>query len=162
MRPDQQEAAASATPATTAKKKNLTEKLSPTPGVWLGFAAFGAAFGLIPGPINVPFAIGTAVVMAGVVLGLVVLWTPRLELAKGVFSAGRAKVPASLVAEVEALDPARMKALLGTELDARAYRCTRGWVRTGIRVTLDDPQDPTPYWLVSTRRPQDWVRALGS
>ncbi|GAB3280429.1 DUF3093 domain-containing protein [Kineosporia babensis] len=159
MSPDQTPAAASA-PAQ--KVKNLTESLWPTPGVWLGFTAFGAAFGLIPGPINVPFAIGTAVVMAAVVLGLVVLWTPRLDLTKGVFSAGRAKVPATLVAKVEPLDAAEMRTALGAGLDARAYRSTRAWVKTGIKVTLDDPQDPTPYWLLSTRRPQEWVRALGS
>ncbi len=159
MSPDQQEAAAA---AKSPSKQPVVETLWPTAGVWLAFTAFGAAFGLIPGPINVPFAIGTAVVMAGVVLGLVVLWTPKLALAKGVFAAGRARVPVSLVARVEPLDAAQMKNALGAGLDARAYRATRPWVKTGIRVTLDDPQDPTPYWLLSTRRPQDWVRALGS
>jgi len=140
----------------------LAEKLWPSPGVWFAFTAFGAAFGLIPGPINTTFAIGTGIVSAVVVLGLVLVLTPRLELAKGVFSAGRARVPVSLVDRVEPLDAVQMKAALGRELDARAFRCTRAWVRTGVRVTLNDPQDPTPYWLISTRRPQDGVRALGS
>jgi hypothetical protein len=29
-----------------------------------------------------------------------------------------------------------------------------------VRVEVVDPQDPTPYWLVSTRRPDDLARAL--
>ena len=49
---------------------------------------------------------------------------------------------------------------LGPRLDARAYVCLRAWARTGVHVVLEDPQDPTPYWLVSTRRPQDLAQAL--
>ena len=29
------------------------------------------------------------------------------------------------------------------------------------QVALEDPEDPTPYWIVSTRRPDDLVAALG-
>ncbi|GAB6903784.1 DUF3093 domain-containing protein [Kineosporia succinea] len=145
-----------------AKVKRLEESLSPSPAMWFVFVLLGASFGLIPGPINTTVALVTSVLCVVLTVGLVVGFTPRLSLAKGVFAAGRAKVPASLVAKVEPLDAAQMRAAHGVDLDARAYLCTRAWVRTGIRVTLDDPADPTPYWLISTRRPQEWVRALGS
>jgi hypothetical protein len=29
-----------------------------------------------------------------------------------------------------------------------------------VRVDLEDPLDPTPYWLLSTRRPQELAAAL--
>jgi hypothetical protein len=29
-----------------------------------------------------------------------------------------------------------------------------------VRVNLDDPNDPTPYWLVSTRQPNRLAEAL--
>jgi hypothetical protein len=29
-----------------------------------------------------------------------------------------------------------------------------------VKVELTDPQDPTPYWLVSTRRPERVVEAI--
>jgi hypothetical protein len=45
-------------------------------------------------------------------------------------------------------------------LDGRAYLCLRGWISPVVRVELDDPDDPTPYWLVSTRRPAQLVAAL--
>lgn len=140
----------------------LDEKLWPSPGSWVAMLGLGAAFGLIPGPISTPVAIATGIVMFGIVLALIVALTPRLTLSAGVFAAGRAKVPVSLVATAEVLDEAQMKAALGPELDGRSFRCTRPWVRTGLRVTLNDPLDPTPYWLLSTRRPEAWVRALGS
>ena len=30
-----------------------------------------------------------------------------------------------------------------------------------VLIVLDDPDDPTPYWLVSTRRPAELLAALG-
>jgi hypothetical protein len=66
-----------------------------------------------------------------------------------------------LLGTPEALDVAAMRHELGPGLDARAYVCLRAWARTGVRVALNDPDDPTPYWLVSTRRPELLVQALG-
>ncbi|MGO1934850.1 MAG: DUF3093 domain-containing protein, partial [Cellulosimicrobium funkei] len=80
----------------------------------------------------------------------------------GELRAGRAHVPASLLGQVTTLDADAMRVQLGPRLDARAYVCLRAWARTGVHVVLEDPQDPTPYWLVSTRHPQrlaDAVRA---
>ena len=52
--------------------------------------------------------------------------------------------------------PARLPAReRGPSLDARAWLSIRGWVDPVVKVTLADEKDPTPYWLVSTRRPED-------
>ncbi len=101
--------------------------------------------------------------LAGVA-GVVALWwtSPVVEVADGELRAGRAHVPASLLGQVTTLDADAMRVQLGPRLDARAYVCLRAWARTGVHVVLEDPQDPTPYWLVSTRHPQrlaDAVRA---
>ena len=53
-----------------------------------------------------------------------------------------------------------MRQAHGPRLDARAYLCLRGWIPTGVRIALADPQDPTPYWLLSTRRPEALAAAL--
>jgi hypothetical protein len=53
-----------------------------------------------------------------------------------------------------------MRQARGIRLDARAYLCIRGWLPAGARVILDDPEDPTPYWLVSSRRPEALARAV--
>ncbi|MBT0769204.1 DUF3093 domain-containing protein [Kineosporia sp. J2-2] len=159
---DEKAAGEQAPAAAPQTKKQLSETLWPSPALWVLLVALGASFGLIPGPVNTTFAVITGVVTAVLAVALIVTLTPKVELAKGVFSAGRASVPASLIAKVEPLDAGQMRVAHGVELDARAFLCTRGWVRTGIRVTLNDPEDPTPYWLISTRKPQEWVRALGS
>jgi hypothetical protein len=38
----------------------------------------------------------------------------------------------------------------------------RGWIPGVVRVELRDPEDPTPYWIVSSRRPQELAKALSS
>jgi hypothetical protein len=78
----------------------------------------------------------------------------------GELRAGAAHVPVTLLRDPRALDAAQARHELGPGLDARAHLAQRGWVRTAVRVDLDDPADPTPYWLVSTRRPQALVAAL--
>jgi hypothetical protein len=48
----------------------------------------------------------------------------------------------------------------GVDLDARAFLKIRPWVKPVVRIELDDDNDPTPYWLVSTRRPKELAAAL--
>jgi hypothetical protein len=31
-----------------------------------------------------------------------------------------------------------------------------------VRVHVNDPDDPTPYWMISTRRPDELVAAIKS
>ena len=40
---------------------------------------------------------------------------------------------------------------VGPGADHRAFLFTRPFIRDVVKVTLDDPADPHPYWLVSTR-----------
>jgi len=36
----------------------------------------------------------------------------------------------------------------------------RPWIGGAVQVLLDDPADPTPYWVVSTRHPVELAEAL--
>lgn len=76
------------------------------------------------------------------------------------FVAGRATLPLEFVGTVTALDARATTDLAGPHADARAYLLLRGSTRTAVRVDLEDPADPTPYWLVATRRPEQLRDAL--
>jgi hypothetical protein len=73
---------------------------------------------------------------------------------------GGAFVETAHVGEVATLDRAAYRTRLGTGADARAYLATRPYLDHGVVVTIDDPADPTPYWLVSSRRPDALAAAL--
>jgi hypothetical protein len=74
---------------------------------------------------------------------------------------GRAHLPASFVARAAAVAPTAKSAALGRQLDPAAYLQHRPWIGPMVLLVLDDPDDPTPYWLVSTRRPDRVLAALG-
>ena len=138
------------------------ERLWPSPGIWAASLGFGAALGLIPAPVNAGVAAATAVTGFLAMAAFMVTSTPSVSLTDDTFAAGRAAVPVSMVASVEKLDADRMRQARGVRLDARAYLCLRGWLPAGVKVVLRDPEDPTPYWLVSSRRPDALVESLSS
>jgi hypothetical protein len=144
----------------TPDQVGYSERLWPSPGIWAATIGFGAALGLIPAPINTQAAVIVGIVGVVAVVTLMVITTPSLTVTADTFVAGRARVPLSMVAEIEELDPAQMRQARGVRLDARAYLCIRGWLPAGARVILKDPEDPTPYWIVSSRRPDVLAKAV--
>ncbi|MDQ1530339.1 MAG: hypothetical protein QOE37_444, partial [Microbacteriaceae bacterium] len=67
---------------------------------------------------------------------------------------------AALTGAPEAFRAAEATAARGVGLDARAWTVLRGWVDPVVRVPILDPDDPSPYWLLSTRRPEELIAAL--
>jgi len=71
-----------------------------------------------------------------------------------------ARLPLDVIAEVTPVAPAQRRDLLGRDADPLAFVIARPWVPGGVRIDLDDPDDPTPYWYVSTRRPDELAARL--
>jgi hypothetical protein len=104
----------------------------------------------------------TAVAMAVLVALLVGYGRPRVSVDSSTFRAGRAHIPLDLVGEVTALDADGVRRQAGVDADARAYLLLRPYLKRAVRVEITDPADPAPYWLISTRRPEDLARALSA
>jgi len=51
---------------------------------------------------------------------------------------------------------------LGQKLDARAWLAIQASVKGLIKVEVKDPEDPTPYWLISTRNPEKLAKLLAN
>ena len=147
-------------PSPQAVTPTYTERLLLGPLGWVLLVVFAAmmAVAFVPLDVRVAVLVGIGVAVAGAV-ALVGL-APRVEVRDGVFRAGAAHIPVDLLGAAVALDADATRAELGPRLDARAHLCLRGWIRTAVRVEVRDPQDPTPYWVVSTRRPDELVAAL--
>jgi hypothetical protein len=75
-------------------------------------------------------------------------------------SVGRASIEHRYIAGCRALDAEETRRRAGVEADARAHLVLRPYVKTAVEITLDDPDDPVPYWLVSTRQPQRLAAAM--
>jgi hypothetical protein len=103
--------------------------------------------------------VGTAIVCA---LALWSMGRTRIRVtADGELQAGKARLPRSVIARGATISASAKSAALGRQLDPAAFLVHHAWVKTMVLLVLDDPDDPTPYWLVSTRRPGELLEALG-
>ena len=84
----------------------------------------------------------------------------RVSVADGWLRAGRARIEGVHLGEVAALDAEESRRVAGPEADARAYLLLRPYLKRAVRVEITDPADPAPYWLVSSRHPDELARAV--
>jgi hypothetical protein len=73
---------------------------------------------------------------------------------------GDAHLPLRFVGETQIVPAKDKRRVLGPHLDPAAYVLHRGWIGSVVRLRLTDPDDPTPYWVFSTRHPDRLVEAL--
>ncbi len=136
------------------------ERLSPAPWVWAAALVLAIGVGLSFTRLD-----GTVGLVAFAVAAVAVGWflvrtTPVVAVEEGHLVAGRARVPVAVTGPAQVLDADTMRHETGPGLDARAYLCMRGWIPTGVRIPLVVPADPSPYWLVSSRRPAELAAAV--
>lgn len=141
------------TSAPSAASTRYDERLWPGPGGWALVVVFAAALGAALLPVGNAAAAVTGVVALAVGLVLAVVTAPRVGVENGTLAAGSARIPVELLGTATTLDRAGVRRAMGPGLDARAFVCLRSWVGGAIRVEVVDPADPTPYWIVSSRRP---------
>lgn len=89
-----------------------------------------------------------------------ILISPVVAVEDGVLRAGRARIPVELLGEARSLDRAASHRELGVGFDARTFRVTVPWAPRLVKVEIADPDDPTPAWLISSRRGDELVRAI--
>ncbi|NQX14313.1 DUF3093 domain-containing protein [Rathayibacter sp. VKM Ac-2857] len=136
------------------------ERLWPAPWLFVSTALVIPASILVFAPINLFAGVVVALVLYGGTVATLLATSPTIEVVDGELWAGRAHIPLELVGDAVAFTGERAFAQRGPRLDARAFLVIRGWVRDVVRVPIEDPADPTPYWLLSSRRPNDVVAAI--
>src|ERR1700712_72994 len=136
------------------------ERLSPSGRIYVYLVLLIPASIAVFAPINIFIGYVCAIVLyGGTVLVLNVL-SPVVTVSDGMLSAGKARIPVSLLGEPQAITGDAATLARGQKLDARAWLCIRGWIQPVVKVNVHDPSDPVPYWLISTRNPNELVAAL--
>lgn len=111
-------------------------------------------------PINPTAGVYVAIGLFLAVVIMLLAGSPKIEVTTGELVAGRARVPVRLIGTVTAFRATDATLQRGRLLDARAWLLIRGWVSPVVKVELTDESDPTPYWILSTRRPDALVAAI--
>jgi hypothetical protein len=115
--------------------------------IWMGAAGLRAW---------VPFVVVLPLTVA------LMLWLSRIRVVvTGTeFQVDDARLPLAVIANVVALDADGKREVLGVGAHPLAFVVQRPWIGGAVQVLLDDPADPTPYWVVSTRHPVELATAL--
>jgi hypothetical protein len=111
----------------------------------------------VPGPVA---WVITAVALSLLAAALLSYGSARITLRDGELHAGPAHIDVAFLGPAVALDPDQARRAAGVDADARAFLVLRPYLKRAVKVTVTDPADPTPYWLVSTRHPERLVEAL--
>ena len=136
------------------------EKLWPTPWIYIASALLIPASILVLAPVSLPAGIVTGLVLYLALVGSLAITAPVIEVQDGRLRAGRAEIALDDIGEATPADEEQARVERGTGLDARAFLVIRGWIEPVVRVPVVDPADPTPYWLISTRRPKELAAAI--
>ena len=78
----------------------------------------------------------------------------------GELRVGGAHIPLSVTSRCAVIGPKEKSAALGRQLDPAAFVWHHAWIPSLVLVVIDDPEDPTPYWLFSSANPEKTVEAI--
>lgn len=137
------------------------ERLTPSVGVWVVALMLAALTILVFAPIDLWVGVAAAVAFFVLEAILLVATTPRVVVRERTLQVGRASIERRHVGEVTGHRGEDARRQRGPLLHGLAFVNVRGWISPVVRIQLTDERDRTPYWLTSTRRPQELVAALG-
>lgn len=136
------------------------EKLYPSAWIFVATALVIPATLLVFLPIDPIVGAVVALALYGAIVVLLIATTPTIEIDDGTLRAGRARLPLSVVADTRSAHGTDAVHERGVGLHADAWLLIRGWIPDIVRVDLRDPDDPTPYWILSSRRPDELAAAV--
>jgi hypothetical protein len=116
--------------------------------------AYGAAFGT---------GLGVAIFIGAALLVCVLLYisAPVISVTGQELVAGRARLPRTSIVSARALNGDEARTARGPQADARTYVLLRAWRSSkAVLVQIQDPADPHPAWLLTSRDPEALVSAL--
>ncbi|MDO8731083.1 MAG: DUF3093 domain-containing protein [Actinomycetota bacterium] len=88
--------------------------------------------------------------------------SPVIEVSD-VLAVGLARLPLAFIGEVAVLDSTQTREARSRRIDARNFVLVKSWAASqSVFVTLTDPADPHPAWLVSSRHPRELMAAINA
>lgn len=119
------------------------------PAIWIVAAPFNASLGLVFGVLA---AVATTIIK--------ITNAKRIAVTKNDIVLGSAKIPRKVLGEVEIIENKDQFANRGPALDSRAFVFIKYGLPGMVKIAVNDKADPTPYLLISTRRPEALAAAL--
>ncbi len=129
-----------------------SERLRPPLLWWIVFGLVAVTFVIAVAVFLSPGFVAAALVVAvAVEIAVMHSFSAGLRVSEEGVRAGRALLEWPYVGSVRTLTRDEVRLRFGRDADPRAYAVVRSFVDEAVEITVEDPADPHPYWLVSTR-----------
>lgn len=145
---------------TAAIPNTFRERQWPSVGLYLILALFIPAITLVLTPLNSTIALPSAIGFYVLLTGTMSLASPATRVENGRLTAGRAQIPVEMLGDIEILGRGELRRAIGPGLDARSHLVIRGWIHDGVKIENIDAQDPAPYWILTSRKPEALAGAI--
>lgn len=136
------------------------ERLWPSVTFFLILLLIIPAMTVLLMPQSLELGIVVGVISYALLVIVFTLMSRRIDVHGSSLTAGHATIDVQHLGEMTPLDPHDLRISIGHRADARAFLMVSGWVKTGVKVAITDPEDPTPYWIITTRKPEELIEAL--
>lgn len=136
------------------------ERLWATPWLFISTILVVPAVMLVFAPINFAVGVVLAIVFYAAIVVALLVTAPVIRVTADQLIAGHARIPLEFIGQPLAYRAEEATLERGQRLDARAWLLIRGWIKPVVKVPVLDVDDPAPYWLLSTRNPDQLVRVL--
>jgi Protein of unknown function (DUF3093) len=94
------------------------------------------------------------------IFALAYIWRREIVVESGELRVGKAHIELRYIAGCEALTGEQMRLLRTRDADPAAYLALAFWMPSGVKISLNDSRDPTPYWLISCKKSEELTRTL--
>jgi len=72
----------------------------------------------------------------------------------------KANIPLNIITETKALNAKQTRRIRGVGADPKCFSATSPFIKTAVKIEFDDPKDPHPYWLISSKRPEELSQVI--
>jgi len=136
------------------------ERVRPNLGTFIAVATLLPAVTLVSEPFDYRIGIAVGLILVMSIWAALFFLAPVIQVGSSHLSVARAKIPRNLLGNIEEIAKDQIFSERGPKLDPAAHKVFQGTVKTAIKITVNDPNDPTPYWIISTRKPAQLAEVL--
>ena len=136
------------------------ERVRPNLGTFIAVATLLPAVTLVSEPFDYRIGIAIGLLLVLSIWAALYLLAPVIQLSSSHLTVGQATIPRNFLGDIQEISKDQIFSERGPNLDPAAYKVFQGTVKTALKVTVNDPDDPTPYWIISTRKPAQLANLL--
>jgi len=86
--------------------------------------------------------------------------TSKILISESELRIDKAHIERKYLGKVTVLDSDAMRLLRTRDANPAAYLAIKFWAAKGVKIEITDPRDPTPYWLITSKRGEELAASL--